>query len=116
MQFLSCNKGKKITLPSTRIHKYIPFVDLEKALIMFRVVGLDFINNKGYESAESKIGTNNEFSYKFPVNVGVHRGSISLLSIVVPEALSREFRAGCPQELLYVDDDQTIIYKSLDMI
>ena len=73
MQFLSCNKDKKITLPSTRIHKYIPFVDLQKALIMFRVVGLDFINNKGYESAESKIGTNNEFSYKFPVNVGVHK-------------------------------------------
>ena len=40
------------------------------------------------------------------VNVGVHQGSVMspLLFIIVIEALSREFRTGCPWELLYADD------------
>ena len=38
--------------------------------------------------------------------MGVHQGSVLslLLFIIVIEALSREFRTGCPSELLYADD------------
>ena len=40
------------------------------------------------------------------LGVGVHQGSVlsPLLFIIVLEALSREFRTGCPWELLYADD------------
>ena len=42
----------------------------------------------------------------FGVAVGVHQGYVlnPLLFIIVLEALSREFRTGCPWELLYADD------------
>ena len=42
----------------------------------------------------------------FDVKVGVHQGSVlsPLLFIIVLEALSREFRIGCPWELFYADD------------
>ena len=45
-------------------------------------------------------------SEKFGVGVGVHQGSVlsPLLFIIVLEALSGEFRTGCPWELLYIDD------------
>ena len=38
--------------------------------------------------------------------MGVHQGSVlsPLLFIIVLEALSREFRTGCPLELMYADD------------
>ena len=38
--------------------------------------------------------------------MGVHQGSVLslLLFIIVLEALAREFRTGCPWELLYTDD------------
>ena len=47
-----------------------------------------------------------KYSEDFPVNVGVHQGSVlsPLLFIIVMEALSRDFRSGCPWELLYADD------------
>ena len=43
---------------------------------------------------------------EFGVGMGVHQGSVLslLLFIIVLEALSREFRTGCPWELLYTDD------------
>ena len=46
------------------------------------------------------------YSNKVNINVGVHQGSVlsPLLFIIVLEALSREFRTGCPWELLYADD------------
>lgn len=46
------------------------------------------------------------YSVKFDVNVGVHKGSVlsSLLFIIVLEALSRKFHAGCPWVLLCMDD------------
>ena len=45
-------------------------------------------------------------SEEFGVGVGVHQGSVlsPLLFIIVLESLSREFRTGCPWELLYADD------------
>ena len=43
---------------------------------------------------------------KVTVRVGVNQGSVlsPLLFIIVLEALSREFREGLPNELLYADD------------
>ena len=49
---------------------------------------------------------NGTISEDFVTKVGVHQGSVlcpSLL-IIALEALSHEFRSGCPQELLYDDD------------
>ena len=45
-------------------------------------------------------------SDEFNIKVGVHQGAVMspLLFIIVMEALSREFRVGCPWELLYTDD------------
>ena len=40
------------------------------------------------------------------MQVGLHQSSelSHLLLIIVPEALSREIRSGCPEELIYADD------------
>ena len=59
-----------------------------------------------YSEARSRVRINNSFSDSFEVQVGVHQGSVlsPLLFIIVLEALSREFRTGCPWELLYADD------------
>jgi len=59
-----------------------------------------------YENAHSQIRVNDSYSNKVNINVGVHQGSVlrPLLFIIVLEALSREFRTGCPWELLYADD------------
>ena len=59
-----------------------------------------------YSGAKSAIRINGQFSAEFGVTVGVHQGSVlsPLLFIIVMEALSREFRTGCPWELLYADD------------
>ena len=59
-----------------------------------------------YENAHSQIRVNDSYSNKVNINVGVHQGSVlsPLLFIIVLEALSREFRTGCPWELLYTDD------------
>ena len=49
------------------------------------------------------------------MKVGVHQGSVlsPLLFIIVLEALSLEFKVGCPWELLYADD-LVIIAESLE--
>ena len=59
-----------------------------------------------YIGPGSRVRINGLFSEEFSVNVGVHQGSVlsPLLFIIVMEALSREFRTGCPWELLYADD------------
>ena len=55
-----------------------------------------------YSGAKSAIRINGQFSAEFGVTVGVHQGSVlsPLLFIIVMEALSQEFRTGCPWELL----------------
>ena len=49
---------------------------------------------------------NGQCSDKFNIKVGVHQGAVlrPVLFIIVMEALSREFRVGCPWELLYADN------------
>ena len=59
-----------------------------------------------YKDVRSRVRVGNGYSEEFGVGVGVHQGSVlsPLLFIIVLEALSREFRTGCPWELLYADD------------
>ena len=59
-----------------------------------------------YRNAKSRVRVNSSYTESFGVGVGVHQGSVlsPLLFICVLEALSREFRKGSPEELLYADD------------
>ena len=59
-----------------------------------------------YKDVRSRVRVGDEYIEEFGVGVGVHQGSVlsPLLFIIVLEALSREFRTGCPWELLYADD------------
>ena len=59
-----------------------------------------------YENTKSCVRVNGQFSDEFNIKVGVHQGEVlsPLLFIIVMEALSREFRVGCPWKLLYADD------------
>ena len=59
-----------------------------------------------YEYVTTKVRLNGRESKAFSGRVGVHQGSVlsPLLSIIVLEALSREFREGLPMELLSADD------------
>ena len=53
-----------------------------------------------YTNARSRVRVNGSLSEEFSVKVGVHQGSVlsPLLFIMVLEALSIEFRTGCPWE------------------
>ena len=55
-----------------------------------------------YENAKSKVRLNEKLSKESNIKVGFHQGTVlsPLLFIIRLEALSREFRAGCPWELL----------------
>ena len=109
---------------------YFAFVDLEKAfdrvprLVLWwamRKVGVDEwivrLVQAMYSNARSRVRVGECYSDDFCVNVGVHQGSVlsPLLFIIVLEALSREFRTGCPWELLYADD-LVIIAESVDVL
>ena len=98
---------------------YFAFVDLEKAFdrvprrILWRAMWKLRINEwiiqivkPMYVNAHSKVRITNSYSNPINVSVGVHQGSVlsPLLFIIVMKALSREFRTGCPWELLYADD------------
>ena len=106
---------------------YFAYVDLEKAFDLvprrilrwaMRKLRIDEwiiqIVKSMHNNAHSKVRITNSYSNPFKVSVGVHQGSVlnSLLFIIVLEALSREFRTGCPWELLYADD-LAIIAESL---
>ena len=92
-------------------HLYFAFVDLEKAFDCvprkvlwwaMRKVGVEEwairVVQAMYENAKSKVRLNEKFSEEFNIKVGVHQGAVlsPLLFIIVLEALSREFRTGCP--------------------
>ena len=59
-----------------------------------------------YKDVRSRVRVGDGYSEEFGVGVGVHQSSVlsPLLFIIVLEALFREFRTGCPWELLYADD------------
>ena len=60
-----------------------------------------------HNHTSSAVRVNNTYSQEFEVKVGVHHRALvlsSFLFICVMEALSREFRLGCPWELLPADD------------
>ena len=59
-----------------------------------------------YMDVGSRVRVDDGYSEEFGVRVGVHQDSVHspLLFIIVLEALSGEFRTGCPWELLYADD------------
>ena len=98
---------------------YLAFVDLEKAFDRvpravlwwaMRKLGVPEILVKTvqamYHNASARVRVGSSVSDPFEVKVGVHQGSVlsPLLFIMVLEALSIEFRTGCPWELLYADD------------
>ena len=98
---------------------YMAFIDLEKAFDRvqgdviwwaMRKLGIDKwwvrLVQSMYKDVRSRVRVGNGYSEEFGVGVGVHQGSVlsPLLFIIVLEALSREFRTGCPWELLYADD------------
>ena len=98
---------------------YMAFVDLEKAFDRvprdviwwaMRKLGTDEwlvrLVQSMYKDVRSRVRVGDGYSEEFGVGVGVHQGSVlsPLLFIIVLEALSREFRTGCPWELLYADD------------
>ena len=98
---------------------YFAFVDLEKAFDRvprdvvwwaMRKLGVEEwllkVVQSMYQNVRSRVRVNGECSEEFEVKVGVHQGSVlsPLLFIMVLEALSLEFRTGCPWELLYADD------------
>ena len=90
---------------------YFAFVDLEKAFDRvprkvlwwaMRKLGIDewIIRTVQamYCNAQSKVRVGSSYSEPINVSVGVHQGSVlsPLLFIIVMEALSIEFRTGCP--------------------
>ena len=98
---------------------YMAFVDLEKALDhipqdviwwAMRKLSIDEwlvrLVQSMYKDVRSRVRVGDGYGEEFGVGVGVHQGSVlsPLLFIIVLEALSREFRTGCPWELLYADD------------
>ena len=98
---------------------YLAFVDLEKAFDRvpreviwwaMRKLGVDEwlvrVVQAMYANVRSRVRVGDGYSEEFEVKVGVHQGSVlsPLLFIIVLEALSKEFRTGCPWELLYADD------------
>ena len=98
---------------------YMAFIDLEKAFdhvprdVMWwamRKLGIDewlaCLVLSMYKDVRSRVRVGDGYSEEFGVGVGVHQGSVlsPLLFIIVLEALSREFRTGCPWELLYADN------------
>ena len=88
-----------------RRNLYLAFVDLEKAFdrVPRKVIWWAM---RVAKIPEWMVRVDCEYSNVFSVNVGVHQGSVlsSLLFLIVLEALSREFRTGCPWEFLYADD------------
>ena len=98
---------------------YMAFVDLEKAFDQvprdviwwaMHKLGIDewlvCLVQSMYKDVRTRVRVGEGYSEEFGVGVSVHQGSVLslLLFIIVLEALSREFRTGCPWELLYADD------------
>ena len=96
---------------------YMAFVDLEKAFDRvprdviwwaMRKLGIDEwlvrLVQSMYKDVRSRVRVGDGYSEEFGVGVGVHQGSVLSPLLFIIEALSREFRTGCPWELLYAED------------
>ena len=96
-------------LAAYKLH-YMAFIDLEKAFYRvqwdviwwaMRKLGIDEwlvrLVQSMYKDVRSRVRVGSGYSEEFGVKVG-HQGSVlsPLLFIIVLEALSREFRTGCP--------------------
>ena len=107
---------------------FFAFVDLEKAFDRvprdvlwwsMRKLGIEEwligVIQSMYVNAKSSVRVKDQLSPEFSVKVGVHQGSVlsPLLFTIVMEALSQDFRNGCPWELLYADD-LVIMAESID--
>ena len=59
-----------------------------------------------YKDVRSRVRVDEGYSEEIGVRVGVRQDSVlsPLLFVIVLKALYREFRTGCPWELLYADD------------
>jgi len=70
-----------------------------------------------YHPPKSLVRLNGKYSEDFPVNVGVHQGSVlsPLLFIIVMEALSRDLRSCCPCELIYADNLAIIAESTIEL-
>ena len=88
---------------------YMAFVVLEKAfdrvpwdVIWWAMRKLGIDEWRLVQSMYKDVRVGDVYSEEFGVGVGIHQGSVlsPLLFIIVLEALSREFRTGCPWELL----------------
>ena len=98
---------------------YFVFVDLEKAfdhvprrILQWAMQKLRVdewiiqIVKSMYDNAHSKVRITKSYGNQINASVGVYQASVlsPLLFIIVMEALSHEFRTGCPWELLHADD------------
>ena len=98
---------------------YLAFIDLEKAFDRvpreviwwsMRKLKIDEwlvrIVQSMYKEVRNRVRVGDEYSNSFDVRVGVYQGSVlsPLLFVIVLEALSMEFRTGCPWEIFYADD------------
>ena len=98
---------------------YMDLVDLEKAFDRvlrdviwwaMRKLGIDewlvCLVQSMYTDVRRRVRVGNGYSEEIGVAVVVHQGSVlsPRLFTIVLEALSREFRNGCPWELLFADD------------
>ena len=110
MPYLLFASYKKSLMPSIR-PVYMAFVNLENAFngvprraIWWALCKLSIdewlvrLIQSMYENARSRMHVGCNLSEEFSVRVGFHQGSClsSLLFIMVLEALSQEFRKGCP--------------------
>ena len=109
---------------------YFAFVDLEKAFDRvprkvlwwaMRKLGVEewlVRTVKGmYNGSRSRVLIGTHYGEEFDVEVGLHQGSVlsPVLFVLMMEALSLNFRLGCPWELLYADD-LVIIADSIDSL
>ena len=109
---------------------YFVFVDLEKAFDRvprkvlwwaMRKLGVEEwiigLVQALYNGANCRVRVNGKLGQPFDVKVGLHQGSVlsPLLFIIVLEALSKEFRTGCPWELLYADDLVIVSHSLADL-